>query len=317
MQVLLSRSCSSSRAPGRSFGSSTPRRGAPICALMLRCTVLACLPATVFAQAAGSQSDGSQTDDCSIFNPIPDNQMRSFSTDRPTKSNVPYTVDCGHLQYETDLVNDSYQESGGIETDVLLAPNPTVKLGVTANADLELNIAPFERIRIRGPGGRITTVSGQGDLFARLKVNLWGDDGGSSAFALIPYIKAPTAASGVGNGAVEGGLIAPLALSLPEGVTLLINSELDALKNAEQPGHHVNYLNLINLSRTFMGNLTAYAELWSDVNSEPAGTVRQFSFDTALAWVPRPNLQLDIGVNAGLNSATPSYQVYIGASQRF
>ena len=37
-----------------------------------------------------------------LLNPVPPDQMRSFSTDRPTKSNVPYTVDAGHFQYETD-----------------------------------------------------------------------------------------------------------------------------------------------------------------------------------------------------------------------
>jgi len=41
--------------------------------------------------------------DYSLFDPTPDNQMRSFSTDRPPKANSPYTVDAGHFQYETDL----------------------------------------------------------------------------------------------------------------------------------------------------------------------------------------------------------------------
>ena len=30
-----------------------------------------------------------------LFNPTPKDKMRDFSTDRPTKSNVPYTVDAG------------------------------------------------------------------------------------------------------------------------------------------------------------------------------------------------------------------------------
>ena len=34
-----------------------------------------------------------------LFIPVPFDQMRSFSTDRVTKSNVPYTVDAGHFQY--------------------------------------------------------------------------------------------------------------------------------------------------------------------------------------------------------------------------
>jgi hypothetical protein len=38
-----------------------------------------------------------------LFNPTPVDKMRAFNTDRPTKSNVPYTVDAGHFQYEGDL----------------------------------------------------------------------------------------------------------------------------------------------------------------------------------------------------------------------
>jgi hypothetical protein len=41
------------------------------------------------------------------------------------------------------------------------------------------------------------------------------------------------------------------------------------------------------------------------------------SFDTALAWVFIPNVQLDVGANFGLTSATPAVQVYTGLSQRF
>lgn len=267
--------------------------------------------------ATSAQAQSSEPDDCSVFNPVPDSQMRSFDTDRPTKSNVPYTVDCGHFQYETDLVNFSRLESNGTVTESYLAPNPTLKVGITGNADVELNIAPFEEIRIRNSRGETTTVSGVGDLFARLKVNLIGDNGGSVALALIPYIKAPTASRGLGDGAVEGGLIVPVSFALPAGLTLLIMSEADILHSASGSGDHANYINLVNLSHTFSGKLTLYAELWSDVDADPAGTVRQYSFDTAVAWLARPDLQLDVGVNAGLNSNTPGYQVYLGLSQRF
>ena len=52
-----------------------------------------------------------------LLYPTPPDQMRSFSTDRPTKSNVPYTVDAGHSQYETDLVNVTHQVTGSTHTD--------------------------------------------------------------------------------------------------------------------------------------------------------------------------------------------------------
>jgi hypothetical protein len=45
-----------------------------------------------------------------------------------------------------------------------------------------------------------TSISGIGDTFARLKINVLGDDHGPLAVALSPYIKLPTAQSGLGNG---------------------------------------------------------------------------------------------------------------------
>jgi len=116
-----------------------------------------------------------------LLYPTPPDQMRSFSTDRPTKSNVPYTVDAGHFQYETDLVNYTHQVIGSTRTDTLLVPNPTFKIGLTNNADLEVNV-PFAGVHTYGSGPS-STLWGIGDTFVRSKINLWANDGGDTAAA--------------------------------------------------------------------------------------------------------------------------------------
>jgi hypothetical protein len=253
-----------------------------------------------------------------LLNPVPTDQMRSFSTDRPTKSNVPYTVDAGHFQYETDLVNFTHQVTGAVHADTILVPNPTFKVGVTNNADLEVNV-PIAGLHTfsSSTGPSSATIWGIGDTLLRAKVNLWGNDGGSSAAALIPYVKAPSAPLGIGNGAMEEGLIAPVALSLPNNFTLLLVPEIDALKDSADDGRHPNFIFDVNLSREVIKNVTAYAELWADYNDDPVIKTTQLSFDTALAWTVFPNVQLDVGANFGLNSVTPTIQVYAGLSQRF
>ena len=252
-----------------------------------------------------------------LLNPVPTDQMRSFSTDRPTKSNVPYTVDAGHFQYETDLVNFTHQFTGSVHTDTLLVPNPTFKVGVTNNADLEINV-PFEGVHtFDSSSGASSTLWGIGDTFVRSKVNLWGNDGGSTAAALIPYVKAPSAPLGIGNGAVEGGLLGPVAFSLPDNFTLLLVPEIDVLKDSADNGRHANYIFDVNLSREVIKNVTAYVELWADYNDNPVVKTTQLSFDTAVAWIVVPNVQLDVGANFGLTSATPAIQIYAGLSQRF
>jgi len=250
-----------------------------------------------------------------LLYPTPPDEMRSFSTDRPTKSNVPYTVDAGHFQYETDLVNYTRLMSGSTRIDTLLVPNPTFKVGLTNSVDLEVNV-PFAGVHTFGSGPS-STLWGIGDTFVRSKINLWGNDGGNTAAAVIPFVKAPSAPIGIGNGAIEGGLIAPLALSLPNSFTLLLVPEVDAFKNSADNGRHGNFIFDVNLSREVIKNVTAYVELWADYNDDPLLKTTQVSFDTALAWVVMPNVQLDVGANIGLTSATPALQVYTGLSQRF
>jgi hypothetical protein len=268
----------------------------------------------VLAQSADAPDKSQYT----LFNPVPDDQMRDFNTDRPPKANSPFTVDAGHFQYETDIANFADQWSGAAPGYTLLALNPTLKAGLTNNVDLEVNFAPIVGVHaFNSTTDAWSTTWGIGDLFVRTKVNLWGNDGGTSAMALIPYVKVPTAPPGIGNGAVEGGVIAPLSISLPNGFTLLFNSEIDILKDSADDGRHANFINLVTLGHPLIKDITLYVELWSDYNNDPTRRETQYSFDTAIAWLVRPNLQFDIGADFGLNSATPNLQVFAGVSQRF
>jgi Putative MetA-pathway of phenol degradation len=283
----------------------------------MRSRRLAALASVMLGAAMGEPVLAQDKSQYTLFNPTPTAEMRPFSTDRPTKSNVPYTVDAGHFQYETDLVNFTHQVAGSVHTNTILAPNPTFKVGVTNNADLEVNV-PFAGIHTFGSStAPSSTLWGIGDTFVRAKVNLWGNDDGSSAAAVIPFVKAPSAPIGIGNGAVEEGLLAPLAMSLPNNFTLLLVPEIDAFKNSVDNGRHGNFVLDVNLSREVIKNVTAYVELWSDYNDDPVVKTTQMSFDTALSWAIFPNVQLDVGANFGLTSATPAVQVYTGLSQRF
>jgi len=249
-----------------------------------------------------------------------DPQLKPLCTDRPTKSTSPCTVDAGHFQLETDLFNATFDHSGGADTTTLLYTNPTLKWGVTNTLDVELNISPFETASIRDQSTGLTAhYSGVGDLYGRVKIELVGVNGGDVAFGLEPYVKAPTAPAGVGDQAVEGGLIAPISINLPANWSLVIDPEVDALKNAIGEGRHANVSGLFSFSYPVSKTLTASAELWGDVNADPSGTVRQISADLGAAWIPAsmPNLQWDGGVNLGLNRSTPAVQAYVGVSRRF
>src|ERR1700760_3319126 len=79
-----------------------------------------------------------------LLNLTPVTDERAFCTDRPSKSTGACTVDAGHFQYETDLVNYTYHRVDGVTTQSWIAPNPTLKVGVTNTLDLEVNWAPCQ-----------------------------------------------------------------------------------------------------------------------------------------------------------------------------
>jgi len=172
-------------------------------------------------------------DPYTLFNPTPKDQMRDFNTDRPTKSNVPYTVPAGHFQYEGDLFIYGYDNTSTPDTNITswTVGNPTLKLGLLNNLDVEVNFSFYNSIRTATVSTGASTISqGFGDTFTRFKWNLFGNDGGGPALALIPYAKWPTAPifpQGTGNGYIEGGLIAPLAVPLPMGFNAIIMGEMD------------------------------------------------------------------------------------------
>jgi hypothetical protein len=275
--------------------------------------------AVIGAILMSGAADAQENSQFTLFNPTPPDQMRSFSTDRPTKSNVPYTVPAGHFQYEGNLLGYSYNDTSVPDTTTRswLVANPTFKLGLLDNVDFEVSISAFNSVQATTRStGATSGATGFGNTVTRAKINLFGNDGGPAALAVIPYVQWPTAPQGIGNQFVQGGVIAPLALSLPYGFATILMGELDYFKNLNDNGYYVNIPALINISRSVLPGVTAYAELYADWSTNPqVPTV--YTVDFALAWSPRPNFQLDIGINIGLVPAATPYQIYAGIAQRF
>lgn len=153
-----------------------------------------------------------------LFNPTPRDLMREMSTDRPDKTEGAYTVDAGHYQIETSFIDYTYDHRNPEGTDARVdnfSYLPTnFKIGLLNNADLQLVYNPYLVEHTRGEGEK-EAKSGSGDFQTRLKVNLWGNDGGDTAFAVMPFVKFPTNTNDLGNDDIEGGVIVPLAVSLP------------------------------------------------------------------------------------------------------
>ena len=281
--------------------------------------VAAALAITSF-QVANSRADDAKADKSQywLFNPTPDGALRDFAADRPAKSYGPTTIDAGRVQIELEAANFTYLKLDGVRTQTFVGPNPTARIGLTSNVELQLNWAPYVNVRTKFADGTTDNASSGSDFFARTKINIWGNEGGRTALAIMPYVKAGTASESIGgNRATEAGVIVPFTVDLQNNVSLTLNTEWDHLKNSADSSYHSQYVNTIGISAPLVKDVTITGEVWSQINVDPAGTSRQYSFDTAVAWMARPNLQLDVGANFGLNKETPAFQVYTGITRRF
>ncbi len=255
-------------------------------------TALRSLVATLLAFAAALGAGEVRADDVALAT------ASVICTDRPTKSNFACTVDANRWQYEADIVNGS--------RDAAVAANVTAKYGLNDRLDLELNLPAWTRLA--------SGATGATDLVARTKSKLVANS--LWDLSVIPFVKLPTASSAIGNGQWEGGVIAPVDLHFGPAWMLLFDPELDALHDQSGHGTHLGAATLANLSYTVQSLIYA-VELWGSWDRDPLHPVRRYSADWAVSWVVSNDLQLDAGMNLGLNRATPKTQAYVGISQRF
>lgn len=261
---------------------------------------------------------GDKTSYYHLFRPVPREQMRELSTDRPDQTESPYTVDAGHVQVEMDLVNYAHDRNNSVTTESLAIAPINFKLGVLNNVDVQFLVAPYvrETTKFAAFPAINSKMQGTSDLVTRLKVNLWGNDGGETAFGVMPFVKWPTASSALSNGKVEGGVILPLSISLGDRFGLGMMTEVDFLRDTFGGGQHLDFVNSITLSCDVTDRLGVYVEFFSVISKE-AGSPWIGQFDLGATFGLTADVQLDAGVNIGVTESAPDWQPFAGLTLRF
>lgn len=287
-------------------------------AMRFSCTVtLLC----VFQIGRAAADESPDKNGYNLFRPTPETLLREMATDRPDKTESAYTVDAGHYQIEMDLLSYTYDRAsaGGehlTEQSLAIAPI-NLKVGVLNNVDLQIIAESYNIQWTKDRDANSSTgISGFGDLLLRCKTNLWGNDGGPSALAAMPFVKIPTAQHDLGNEGLEGGIIFPLEMELPADWGLGAQAEMDWLQDSNGSDYHQEFINTVTVSHDIAGKLAGYVELYSNVSTEH-GAKWIATFDFGLTYAVTRDIQLDAGMNIGLTSAADDLNPFIGLSMRY
>ena len=233
---------------------------------------------------------------------------RELSADRPDATESPYTVEPGRVQIESSLWAYGRDKESGVVTESWALGETNMKYGLTDCHDLQLVIRPWIHEHTEGAGN----IEGFGDIDLRLKWNLWGNDAGATAGALMPYITVPTQ-SAVSAGEWQGGVIFPVAVELTRSLGAGFQVELarswhDASGELEWALAHTAVIGM-----DLAGNWGAYLE-YLGVAGE---TDYEASVFAGFTWAIGDNIQWDIAAGLGLNDAAEDFSVAQGVTFRF
>ena len=250
-----------------------------------------------------------------LFYPAPSDRMRDFETDRPDTTESPYTVDAGHFQAEFSFLEYTSQRLDGERAEDLSLLPVNMKVGLLNNLDLQVVLNPYRDIRTHRASAT-GDQSGFSDAEIRAKWNLWGNDGGKTAFGVMPFLRFPTGSS-VSSHHLEGGLILPLAVrDLPRGFDLGAMAEFDLDRNQQDTGYGLDFTHSLTVGHSlFTTKLDAYVE-YVGISAIRTGSSYLAYFDMGVTRAVTRNVRIDGGVNIGLSHQAADFTVFAGLSLR-
>ena len=253
-----------------------------------------------------------------VFANAPLHAERELTSDRPDATESPFTVEPGRVQIESSVgeyTRDRHNpEHADVRVETWSVAPVNVRVGLTQNAELQIVAAGFVEQTIEDrEAGVSTRVRGLGDLWLRAKWNFWGNDGGPTALGVMPFVKLPTAREGLGNEHVEGGVILPFAMELSGGWGFGAMTEIDVVRDADDDGYALVWVNTATLSHGITDTLGGFLELASEAGEgKPV-----LGFNCGLTFAVNENLQLDAGVNLGLSRTADDLALFTGFVKRF
>lgn len=236
--------------------------------------------------------------------------IRPLSTDRPDRTESPYSVPAEHFQLEMDLVTFGRFANDDLTIDGLGVVPFNLKYGFTHDVDVQLVFTPYLRTASTPAGGAEEVDDGTGPLGVRFKINLTGNDDGRTAVALLPYVFVPTRGDDKADNALYGLLV-------PVTFPLAGDRAVGAMIGVEQLGDTETFgIASVTFSTPIVEGWGGFVELYSVVDGFGDEDGQIVTLDAGVVFAPRDDWALDAGVYYGVTSDAENWRVFVGASAR-
>ncbi|MBK7075277.1 MAG: hypothetical protein IPH44_23570 [Myxococcales bacterium] len=224
-----------------------------------------------------------------------DGALRPLSID-----DTPTTIDVGHVQAEIDLAVVGYDRGDGARTVTTQVMPTRLRLGLARRLEAQLVVVPYAAASTQVDGAE-TREGGYGSTYGRLKLNLWGNDGGETAAALVPFV-------GRTGDAWSAGLAIAGTVELGAGLVFGV------VPQVEVGADGATATTTANVSRVVAGPVIAIAETAGRIDT--LGSPWALQATGAVAVGVTDDAEIDAGVRRGVTGPVPDVEGFLRVSVR-
>lgn len=240
---------------------------------------------------------------------------RDFCAARPGQATPPCTLESGRIMAEVGIADWIHEHDAVENFDTVLLGETLFRAGVSQRTEVQIGWTPLGFVNRRdNANGRRSHNHGSGDMTLAVQRGL-GRINGPAAVRL--FVTVPTGSGTLAAGDWGGGAMLPLAFNLSDRLEVDLTPEIDVAVNASGSGRHIAYGSVAGFGLDLHHHLSLAVDAALFRDRDPAGASSRATASTSLAWMAGRNLQLDVGVVAGLNGATPDREAYFGFARRF
>lgn len=257
------------------------------------------------------------------IHPTPDGQLRPMTTERPSKTDSPYSLDAGRFQVESNLYGYTYNDDcvNGTCSESrqhFIGGSTNLRTGLTDSIDLQLVGDLYRDLTVEDKtAGTKETRQGYGDTLVRLKVNMLGNNPADTfSLGLIPYVKLPTNQDGLGNEEVEGGVGLPFNVKFGKGWGLGGMTQFNLVTEPDFSGYGPAYANSLIVGKGLTDKLSAYTEFFT-YKAGQSGARWLNTLDFGTVYAITGNFCVDANVHFGVTDAADDVNFFVGTAYRF
>jgi hypothetical protein len=254
-----------------------------------------------------------------IKNSFSQNSPRPISSERPSKSDNPLTLNQYQIQLESSLFSNVFDKN---KSQKIIRRNlfdfSMLRFGISDSFEFQL-IDNFLFSSLKNHQQKIKDNQiNSGDKFIRLKYNILGNDSQKFGLAITTFNKIHTADNQLAKEQLQSGIVAPFSYNISNDYSLGGMLQINYYRDNKIIGknHFFGIINSYYLARNFSDKFSSYIEFYSLTINNKKNIVKNY-LDFGTNYIINQNLKIDAGINFGINDSADNLQIFSGFTARF